>query len=76
MDGVTRAALAQLLEGAFHDGPVGRDQLIEAARANGASTGDVATLGRLARPQYRELRDLWTELHDIPIGSPRLVQSS
>jgi hypothetical protein len=26
-------------------------------------------LDRLSRPSYRDLREIWSELHDVPVGS-------
>jgi hypothetical protein len=65
---ITRMTIGRLLEGAFDRGPASRDEVIEEARANGADREAIAALERLSRPNYRELRDLWRELPDVPVG--------
>lgn len=65
---VTRIEIADHVESAFETGPATRDDLIAAARTTDARPALLETLSALPDRSYGELRQLWTELTDVPIG--------
>ena len=65
---VTRIEIADHVESAFAAGPATRDDLIAAARTANARTALLDTLSALPDRQYGELRQLWTELAEVPMG--------
>ena len=67
MDKVSRTEIAECVEGAFAEGPVSPTDLIEFAADHGARPPVVRVLGRLDHDRYRELRELWSELSDVPV---------
>jgi hypothetical protein len=54
---------------AFAEGPATPASLKQTARARGADGEVMEALDRLSRPSYRDLREIWSELHDVPVGS-------
>lgn len=64
---VSRTEIAECVEGAFAQGPLSPTDLIEFAADHGARSPVVQVLSRLDRPSYHELRDLWSELRDVPV---------
>lgn len=65
---VTRIELGTCIRDAFGNGPATPTEIIATARAAGADTRILTALERLQRPSYRELRELWSELWDLPVG--------
>jgi uncharacterized protein DUF2795 len=65
---VTRIEIADHVESAFAAGPASRDDLIAAARTADARPALLETLSALPDRAYGELRQLWTDLADVPIG--------
>jgi len=72
---ITRAEIADHVAAAFDAAPVSREALLAAAAASGARPGVLASLGRLPSASFRELRDLWPILADLPVepGDPPLA---
>lgn len=69
MSVVTRLEIASHVESAFDGSPIERDQLLTCAGEHGARREVMAVLSRLQPRSYRQLRDLWGELADIPVES-------
>lgn len=67
MNTVTRIEIADCVESAFTGPPIGPADLIEYAADHGARNPVINVLGRLHEDSYRELRDLWSELNDVPV---------
>jgi hypothetical protein len=65
---VTRVEIADHLETAFDAGPVGREELVAAAVASTARTAVVEVLAGLPERPYSQLRQLWEDLSEVPIG--------
>ncbi|BCJ38413.1 hypothetical protein Athai_59160 [Actinocatenispora thailandica] len=65
---VTRIEIADHVESAFATGAASRDDLLGAARTAGARPALLAVLGDLPDRPYAELRQLWTDLPEIPIA--------
>ncbi|GAA4199579.1 DUF2795 domain-containing protein [Actinocatenispora rupis] len=65
---VTRIEIADHVESAFAAGPASREALRTAARTADARPALLALLDTLPDRQYAELRQLWTDLPDTPIG--------
>lgn len=65
---VTRIEIADHVEAAFTAGPATRDDLLAAARTADARPALLAALSTLPDRQYGELRQLWTDLADVPMG--------
>jgi hypothetical protein len=65
---VTRIEIADHLETAFDGGPVGPRQLVAVAVAGDARTAVVEVLAGLPERQYGQLRQLWEDLSEVPIG--------
>lgn len=64
---VTRAEIAEHVGCAFGGAPVSRDGLLAAAAASRARPGVVASLERLPSTLFRDLRELWPILPDLPV---------
>lgn len=65
---VTRVEIAEYVEDAFAAGAAGRGELLAAATGRHARPALLDLLGSLPDRQYAELRQLWTELPEVPIG--------
>ncbi len=65
---VTRVEIADHLETAFTGGPVGRQGLVAAAAETTARTAVVEVLASLPERHYSQLRQLWEDLPEVPIG--------
>jgi hypothetical protein len=65
----TRVEIADLLRDQFHGPLRSKAELVETARAVGASEAVLQALERLPERRYGGLRDLWPCLPDIPIES-------
>lgn len=65
---VTRVEIADHLEAAFDGGPVGRQDLVDAAVTSAARTAVVEVLAGLPERPYSQLRQLWEDLPEVPIG--------
>jgi hypothetical protein len=65
---VTRVEIADHLETAFDGGPVWPRQLTAAAVAGDARAAVVEVLAGLPERQYGQLRQLWEDLSEVPIG--------
>ncbi|HUF99668.1 MAG TPA: DUF2795 domain-containing protein [Ilumatobacter sp.] len=64
---VTRVEVIDLLERAFSSAPLSRDQLIGAAKSNGADLPMLDLLAQLPERAYRRPADMWDELPGVPI---------
>lgn len=69
MNAVTRAEIAQHVTTAFAHGPVGKDELLESARATQARSEVLELLEQLPARTYRGLRQLWPELPEIAVDA-------
>jgi len=67
MDTVTRTEIADCVEQVFAGTPVSSADLIEFAADHGARNPVLEVLGRLHADNYRDLRELWGELSDVPV---------
>ena len=67
-DIITRIEIADYVERAFSTGPATREDLLTAARAAGARLAVLDLLTTLPDRSYVELRQLWTDLPETPIG--------
>lgn len=70
---VTRRRIVRSLQGAFEDGGSTREELIAAAMRNDADQQVIAALERLRPAQYRDIRQLWVDLHDVPVDTDWLT---
>lgn len=59
--------IADCIEGAFRGAPMSTTDLVEFAADHDARTDVLEVLGRLHGSGYRELRELWSELSDVPV---------
>lgn len=66
---VTRIELVDHIETAFTGGAATRGQLLDAATASHARPEVIAVLQRLPEQRYRNLRELWPELADVPVSA-------
>lgn len=55
------------MEGAFVRPPVTKAEVLESARDAGARDELIATLHRLQDRRFSTTRDLWADLHDVPV---------
>ncbi|MFI6162939.1 DUF2795 domain-containing protein [Micromonospora haikouensis] len=69
MHPVTRVELLDHIEPAFASGPASRDSLLAAAAASHARPDVITLLHRLPDRDYRQVRDLWEDIADVPIGA-------
>ena len=67
MKTVYRTEIAECVEEAFRGSPMSSTDLVEFAADHGARTPVLKVLARLHGLAYRELRELWSELGDIPV---------
>ncbi len=67
MTHVCRTEIADCVEDAFVGLPVSSTDLVEFAADHGARSPVLQVLGRLHGGTYRDLRDLWSELGDVPV---------
>jgi len=67
MTAVCRTEIADFIEDAFRGTPLSSTDLVEFAADHGARTPVLKVLGRLQGVAYRELRELWGELGDVPV---------
>ncbi|WP_204290216.1 DUF2795 domain-containing protein [Micromonospora gifhornensis] len=66
---MTRIELLDHVETAFDGGPASRDALLAAAVESNARPDVIALLHRLPDRDFRQLRDLWKEMADVPIDA-------
>lgn len=67
---VTRMELVDHIETAFAAAPADRSDLLAAATASHARPEVIAVLRRLPESGlYRGVRDLWSELADVPVSA-------
>lgn len=67
---VTRMELVDHIETAFVGGAAGRSDLLAAAAASHARPEVIQVLRRLPEiGVYRGVRDLWSELADLPVSA-------
>lgn len=65
---ITRSEIADHIEKAFLEaGTADRSELIATAEQSGARPQVIAALQRLSERRYASLRQLWTELADVPV---------
>ena len=64
---VSRVEIADCVETAFTGGPVTRDELVALAHRSGASPAVLQVLAGLPDGPFRELRQLWPAIPDLPI---------
>ncbi|MBM0202409.1 MULTISPECIES: DUF2795 domain-containing protein [Micromonospora] len=69
MHDVTRIELLDHVRTAFDDGPASRNALLAAAAASNARPEVIALLNRLPERDFRQVRDLWEEMADVPVGA-------
>ncbi len=65
---LTRIEIAEHVEAAFDHGPANRDALLSAAHTSHARQALLQILDTLPDRNYAELRQLWTDLSEVPIG--------
>ncbi len=65
---LTRIEIAEHVEAAFDHGPANRDTLLSAAHTSHAREALLQILDTLPDRNYAELRQLWTDLAEVPIG--------
>lgn len=65
---VTRMEVAQAVRAAFHGTAPKRSEIVTAARDARARSEVLSILDSLPDQRFREVRDLWTELTEIPVG--------
>jgi len=66
--GVTRMELASHIGAAFTHGPTSRDTMLAYASGSHARPEIITVIQRLPDKPYSEVRDLWYELGDLPVG--------
>jgi hypothetical protein len=66
---VTRIELLDHIGTAFDGGPANRDALLAAAVSSNARPDVIALLHRLPDRDFRQVRDLWEEMADVPVGA-------
>jgi len=65
---VSRVQIAESVRAAFGNGPVSREDLLQAAEAKGATTEVLDALRCLPEgKRFNAIRDLWTDLHRVPV---------
>jgi len=64
---VTRMGILDLVEDAFGRDGATRSDILQTARDNRADLPTLATLERLQDRRFRSVRDLWTDLPDVPV---------
>jgi hypothetical protein len=64
---VTRSEIADHVEEVFEGGAVERDELVAAAIETGARPEAISTLQSLPARRYGALRQLWSDLPDLPV---------
>jgi hypothetical protein len=57
------------VEEAFGEGGVSRADLLAEAQRTSAPQPVLELLARLPERRYRHVRDLWTEVPDVPVGA-------
>lgn len=67
METVSRSEIAECLEHAFVGRAVSPESIVEFAADHGARPPVLEVLRRLQEREYRNLRDLWRELADVPL---------
>ncbi|MEX2420084.1 MAG: DUF2795 domain-containing protein [Acidimicrobiia bacterium] len=60
--------VAQAVRAAFHGTAPTRSEIVAAARDARARSEVLSILGSLPDQRFREVRDLWIELTEIPVG--------
>ncbi|QUC01954.1 MULTISPECIES: DUF2795 domain-containing protein [Cellulosimicrobium] len=65
----TRLQLADAVGDLFQYGPATHDELVAYARDGGASEHVIASLQRLPDRSFKDLRELWLHLPDLPTAS-------
>jgi hypothetical protein len=68
MEGVTRVEILDHVEAAFTAAAPTRDELLEAAIDSRARPAVLDALRRLPQGRYSDIRRLWEEMPDVPIG--------
>lgn len=66
---VTRMEIVEAVDPAFAGGGAERSEVLAAAIAQGARPQVIETLERLPDRRFSEVRELWTELADVPVGA-------
>lgn len=69
MPAITRAELAGHIEAAFTGGPATRADLLAAATSSHARTQAIEQLHRLPDRTYRDLREIWYDLPELPVSN-------
>ena len=64
---VSRTEIAGCVEDAFANAPLSSNDLVDYASDHGARAPVLKELGRLHGSTYRDLRELWGELGDVPL---------
>lgn len=69
MHTVTRMEVLDHIETAFGNGPVSRTTLLDTATATQARAEVMQVLVTLPDAAYRNVRELWQPLADLPVGA-------
>jgi hypothetical protein len=64
---VTRMEIVDVVHAAFENGGAERSEVLATAVARGARPQVLETLERLPDRRFSELRELWTELPEVPV---------
>ncbi len=73
---ITRVEIADHVRDVFQRGSVTRTELLAGAADHGARPAVLDTLQRLPDRVYRELRELWPDIPDVPIETDRWTDAS
>lgn len=65
---VTRTELANHIEAAFASGAATRDNLLAYAITSHARPEVITVIQGLPDKNYGSIRDLWYDLHEVPVG--------
>jgi hypothetical protein len=68
LETVTPQRIVHFVRSTFDGDGTPREELIAAAKRNGPEPEVVEAVDRLRRSHYRELRQIWTDLYDVPVG--------
>lgn len=65
---VTRVQVVGFMEGVFDQGALTTAALVQCAASAGAPPGVLAVLDRLDDRLFRDVRELWRYLPELPVG--------
>lgn len=73
---ISRVEIADHVRDVFEHGPVTRTELLAQAADHGARPAVLHTLGRLPDRIYRDLRELWQDIPDVPIETDHWMDAA